>query len=59
MLKALLAGLAILLVLLTWVLVQHLARAFALRHPEFGPYREKGGCGGNCSCSGGESCGKE
>ena len=29
-----------------WVVVQFLARAFAIRHPEFGPPREEGaGCG--------------
>ncbi len=28
-----------------WVLVQHLGRRFAARHPEFGPPREEGsGC---------------
>lgn len=28
-----------------WVVVQHLGRAFAARHPEFGPAREEGsGC---------------
>ncbi len=35
-----------------WVGVQHVARAFALRHPEFGPPREEGeGCGKSCGCS--------
>ncbi len=29
-----------------WVVVQHLSRRFAARHPEFGPAREEGsGCG--------------
>lgn len=45
----------ILILLLGWVAVQHLARLFAARHPEFGLYNEKaGGCGG-CGCGGG-SC---
>jgi hypothetical protein len=35
-----------------WVFVQHLARGFAARHPEFGPAREEGGgCGSSCSCA--------
>jgi hypothetical protein len=35
---------------LLWVAVQHAARTFAARHPEFGPAREEGeeSCGG-CS----------
>jgi len=56
MLKFLLASAVIMLVLSGWVLVQQMARRFAMRHPEFGPYREKGGCGGGCCCSGNNSC---
>ena len=56
MLKVLLAAGVILLVLLGWIGVQQLARRFARNHPEFGPYVEKRGCGGNYSCSGGGSC---
>ncbi len=56
MLKFLLASLVIMVVLTGWILVQQMARGFARRHPEFGPYQEKRGCGGNCSCSGGSSC---
>jgi len=38
---------------LAWVFVQHLARWYAMKHPEFGPAREEGGgCGSHCSCSG-------
>jgi len=44
---------------LLWVAVQHAARQFAARHPEFGPAREEGeescgGCGHVCSghCAG-------
>jgi hypothetical protein len=45
----------VLLLLVGWVAVQQVARLFAARHPEFGPYQEKsGGCGG-CGC-GGASC---
>jgi hypothetical protein len=53
----LIASAVILLMLLGWIRVQHLARRFSQRHPEFGEHREEGGgCGGNCACSGGGSC---
>ncbi|MEN8130997.1 MAG: chemotaxis protein [Pseudomonadota bacterium] len=56
MITYLFAMAVILLVLLGWVAVQHLARLYAARHPEFGPAREEGGgCGGLCGCSG-ETC---
>lgn len=43
---------AILVFMLGWIGVQQLARAFARRHPEFGPLREEGkGCGSGCACS--------
>ncbi len=58
MLRFLLAGAVITLMLVGWIFVQLMAREFARRHPEFGPYIEKGGCGSNCACSGGESCKK-
>lgn len=46
--------------LVAWVLVQQVARLFARRHPEFGPYREKGSCGGGgCGSCEGDSCGKK
>jgi hypothetical protein len=45
----------ILIVMLGWVAVQHLARLFAARHPEFGPYPEGPGSCGGCGC-GGASC---
>ncbi|MEW5902931.1 MAG: chemotaxis protein [Pseudomonadota bacterium] len=43
------------MLVLLWVAVQHAARRFAARHPEFGPAREEGeeGCGG---CGGGGHC---
>ena len=53
MLDFLLASLVIMAVLSGWVVVQQMARRFAERHPEFGPYRERGGCGGHCTCGGG------
>ena len=56
MLKFLLASLVIMIVLTGWIIVQQLAREFARRHPEWGPYREKVGCGGQCSCGSGGSC---
>jgi len=47
----------ILLLLLGWVGVQHLARELARRHPQFGPAREEGGgCGSGCSCSSKGEC---
>ena len=40
-----------------WIGIQHLARAFATRHPEFGPSREEeGGCGLFCLCRDRQSC---
>jgi hypothetical protein len=40
----------ILFVMLGWVVVQHMTRLFAARHPELGAYREAfGGCDG-CGC---------
>ncbi len=42
----------ILIVMLGWVAVQHMARLFAAKHPEFGPYPEGGGGCGTCGCSG-------
>lgn len=38
------------LLLLGWVAMQHVARVFAQRHPEFGPVREGLGCGSSCNC---------
>ncbi len=43
----------ILIIMLGWVAVQHMARLFAARHPEFGPYPE--GVGSCCGC-GGSNC---
>ena len=44
-----------------WIAVQHLARMFAVRHPEYGPAREEGGgCGGLfCLCKDGANCPKD
>lgn len=39
---------AVFLLLLTWILVAGVAQAFAQRHPEFGQFREKVGCGEGC-----------
>ena len=47
----------VLIVLLGWVAVQQIARLFAAKHPELGPYTEKVGCGGGCGCGcGGKTC---
>jgi len=53
--------LIILALLAGWIGVQHIARRFADRHPEFGPAREEGsGCGGIfCLCRHGEECPKD
>ncbi len=42
----------ILLLLFGWIIVQHLSRLYAKKHPEFGPAREEGnGCGSSCLCN--------
>ena len=52
----LIASIIVLVLLSGWLFVQHLARWYAARHPEFGPAREEGsGCGKSCLCTGG-SC---
>ena len=52
-----LAMLVISVALAGWLGVQHLARRFAERHPEFGPAREEGsGCGSSCLCHGDGAC---
>ena len=54
MLDYLLATGLILVLLVSWILVQQGARKFAARHPEFGPAKEEGsGCGAGCGCTGG------
>lgn len=55
--KLILSFLIILGLLAGWILVQHLSRLFAARHPELGPAREEGGscllclCGKNGTCT--------
>lgn len=56
MIEALFASAAILLILLGGLAVDGVYRRFARRHPELGPFRPEGGCGGGCRCSGGR-CG--
>jgi hypothetical protein len=41
----------ILIVMFGWVAVQRMARLFAFKHPEFGPYPEGGGGCAACGCS--------
>jgi hypothetical protein len=55
------AILSILGILSLWIAVQHWARGFAARHPEFGPVREDGeGCGGLlCLCKNRATCPKQ
>ncbi len=44
----------IMAILAGWIIVQHLSRRFAARHPEYGRQREHMGCGLACSCT--ETC---
>ena len=50
------AMLVVPILLISWLLVQQYARRFAKRHPEFGAFREGGGCGSNCGCGKVNSC---
>lgn len=56
MIEALIASAVILVILLGGLSVDALYRRFARRHPELGPFRAEGGCGGGCRCSDGR-CG--
>ena len=40
------------LLLISWVIVQRVAKLYSMRHPEFGPHREEGSCGSSCKCGG-------
>jgi hypothetical protein len=53
---ALIASAVILAILLGGLAVDAFYRRFARRHPDLGPFRPEGGCGGGCRCSGGR-CG--
>lgn len=55
-LNTLIAFLVILGLLAGWVAVQHLARTYAARHPEFGPAREEGASCFFCLCGNREAC---
>ena len=59
--QTIIAALIILGMLSGWIAVQHLARWFAAKHPEFGPAREEGeGCGALiCLCRDKGSCPKQ
>jgi len=59
MMNYLIAMLLIPALLIGWLLVQQMARRFAKAHPEFGPFREGGGCGSSCGCSNKNSCQKD
>lgn len=59
LIKILITGMAVLLLLMSWLLVQHFARAFSRKHPELGPLREEGeGCGSSCNCHNKAQCNK-
>jgi threonine/homoserine/homoserine lactone efflux protein len=52
MVRYLMAVVLVFAVLAGWIAVQHAARRFAARHPEFGRVRDgAGGCGA-CGCHG-------
>jgi len=54
LLKALIAAIVMLALLLGWIGVQRAYRRFACRHPEAGPYRVEGqGC---VSCASAATC---
>jgi len=55
MVEFVLTSVVIFAVMVAWLYVQDLYRRFAQRHPELGPFRAEGGCGGSCSCQQG-SC---
>ncbi len=55
-LNTLIAFLIIFGLLTGWVAVQHLARAYAARHPEHGPAREEGGSCFFCLCRNRATC---
>ena len=50
MVEFLMTSVVIFTVMVGWLYVQDLYRRFAQRHPELGPFRGEGGCGGSCSC---------
>jgi hypothetical protein len=59
MIKTYIIAISVILGILTlWIAVQHWARGFATRHPEFGPVREDGeDCGGLlCLCKNQATC---
>lgn len=57
MITYLIAMVVILALLSGWIGVQHLARNFAARHPEFETAPEDvGGCGMFCFCKNAQSC---
>ena len=52
--------LLVFLIMMGWIMVQHVARVFAARHPELGPFREEGaGCGTHCGCARGRCQNKD
>jgi len=59
MIEYLTAIAVIFILMLGWLLVQAIARNFARRHPEYGPFREEGaGCGSSCGCANKGQCSK-
>jgi hypothetical protein len=61
LINILIAFLIIFGVLAAWIGVQYMSRAYAARHPEFGPAREDGeGCGGFfCLCKDRPDCSRK
>lgn len=50
--------LSILALLAGWIIVQHLSRSYAAKHPEFGPAKEEGGSCFFCLCKDRDHCPK-
>lgn len=58
--KMLLSALLVFLLFGGWMLMQLWGRRFALRHPEFGRFREEGGeCGKTCGCANWKKCARK
>ena len=58
--RMLIASAVIFVLSLLWHGAVQAGRAFAVRHPELGRYREEGGaCGVSCGCPGKSACRKK
>ncbi len=58
--KMVISALLVFLLFGGWMLMQLWGRRFALRHPEFGRFREEGGeCGKTCGCANWKKCARK